>query len=539
MSIKNGVSANEENFNDAFLSRKVDDVAEGKIGLGNTDLESGAAVGNAQKAINKLFSATGIAGENDVDSNNFADPKYIADGDSFKQAIEKVDQQLFQTQTDLDAAEVVAADHESRITSLEGTAADHESRLTTAEGEIDNLQGRVLDLETADMNIGGNKTFTGNVTVQGNLEVQGTMTAINSTELEVEDANMTLNKGGTDGSAEGSGVTIERPSGNAGVQFDSSLNSKWKLGVVGAFYEVIVSGVAQVISGVKTFVHGILTDDIGEKTLDAGVNIDGVHLKDGLVDGRDVSADGAAQDAHHADASIHFTESSINHLNIQNIGTNSHDQIDAHIANTANPHSVTKAQVGLGDVTNDPQLKRAAGDFDSFTEKATVHVDDIVLIEDSEDALAKKKIKASLLLAAAGGGDIFTHEFKLNGYYSQAGVSTVHDGVFVVPYNCILKDVIMYHGNAGSSGSTSLRIRTKPQSSGAWTSIFTVNPSIAYTAGSWVWAGIGDTVTGITPAQLTTPNLSLNAKDGLICDVMSVQGGSPTNCGIVLVFEKV
>jgi hypothetical protein len=33
--------------------------------------------------------------------------------------------------------------------------------------------------------------------------------------------------------------------------------------------------------------------------------------------------------------------------------------VDAHIKNTNNPHSVTKTQVGLGNVTNDAQVKRS------------------------------------------------------------------------------------------------------------------------------------------------------------------------------------
>lgn len=40
------------------------------------------------------------------------------------------------------------------------------------------------------------------------------------------------------------------------------------------------------------------------------------------------------------------------HTLLSNIGTNTHAQIDSHIANTSNPHSVTKAQVGLGSVVN-------------------------------------------------------------------------------------------------------------------------------------------------------------------------------------------
>lgn len=40
------------------------------------------------------------------------------------------------------------------------------------------------------------------------------------------------------------------------------------------------------------------------------------------------------------------------HSELTGIGTNTHAQIDAHIASAANPHSVTKAQVGLGNVDN-------------------------------------------------------------------------------------------------------------------------------------------------------------------------------------------
>ena len=55
---------------------------------------------------------------------------------------------------------------------------------------------------------------------------------------------------------------------------------------------------------------------------------------------------------------------------------------------------------GLKKVTDDAQLKREAGDMDTFAEKTPLLDDDIVLIEDSAASYAKKKAKVSSLLAA-------------------------------------------------------------------------------------------------------------------------------------------
>ena len=63
-------------------------------------------------------------------------------------------------------------------------------------------------------------------------------------------------------------------------------------------------------------------------------------------------------DTHIADSTIHFTEASIDHTNISNIGTNTHAQIDSHISSTSNPHDVTLEQAR----TENNQL---SGDIDA------------------------------------------------------------------------------------------------------------------------------------------------------------------------------
>jgi hypothetical protein len=60
-------------------------------------------------------------------------------------------------------------------------------------------------------------------------------------------------------------------------------------------------------------------------------------------------------------------------------------------------HVHTPNQVGLGNVTNDAQLKSAAGDFASFTEKTSPVSADLLLIEDSTANGAKKKVQVGNL----------------------------------------------------------------------------------------------------------------------------------------------
>jgi len=104
---------------------------------------------------------------------------------------------------------------------------------------------------------------------------------------------------------------------------------------------------------------------------------------------------------------IDINPSAISHQALSGAGSNTHTDIDNHIASSLNPHGVTKTQVSLGNVTDDAQLKRAANDFSSFSSKPTPVGADRLLLEDSAAAGAKKYATVSSIAAASVREDEF------------------------------------------------------------------------------------------------------------------------------------
>ena len=72
---------------------------------------------------------------------------------------------------------------------------------------------------------------------------------------------------------------------------------------------------------------------------------------------------------------IDIVPGQISHTALADKGTNTHANIDSHIASTSNPHSVTKSQVGLGNVTNVAQMPLSYLDTDgTFTANSDAKV---------------------------------------------------------------------------------------------------------------------------------------------------------------------
>lgn len=92
------------------------------------------------------------------------------------------------------------------------------------------------------LNVGGNAVITGDLTVNGDF------TVINTSVLEVEDANILVNNGGNQATANSNvaGFTVEMSDAtHARMGYDSTLTSKFKAGEVGSESELVTTGHTQ------------------------------------------------------------------------------------------------------------------------------------------------------------------------------------------------------------------------------------------------------------------------------------------------------
>ena len=104
--------------------------------------------------------------------------------------------------------------------------------------------------------------------------------------------------------------------------------------------------------------------------IDQNLNVLGSITVAGTVDGRDIAADGTAQDTHIGTSNIHFTVASINHNSIQNSGTVSHANLDSHV-NNATIH-FTEGSINHNNILNNGSQTHAQIDS-HITSSANIH----------------------------------------------------------------------------------------------------------------------------------------------------------------------
>ena len=242
--------------------------------------------------------------------------------------------------------------------------------------------------------------FTGDVQISGNLDVLGSTTTLDTTNLSIEDNQITLNKNFTTGSPTlDGGIEFLRGDDPTAQVLWNETTDRWEVGIVGSMDSIALDTDLSNHIGNTSNPHSVTSTQVGlgNVTNDAQLKRDGGDFsaftqKTPTIVGADQFIIEDSADSFNKKY-ITFTDltSSLVHQDLSGAGTNDHAAIDSHISNTSNPHSVTSTQVGLGNVTNDAQLKRSADDWALFTSKSSLNISDRFILEDFDSLFVKKR----------------------------------------------------------------------------------------------------------------------------------------------------
>lgn len=174
--------------------------------------------------------------DNDIKALAAINATKIANGTVSNVEFQYLDGVLSPIQTQLDGKTT------GPVSSIDNTVA----RFNGTAGAI---QGSNVVIDDSD-----NVFIPGSLEINGNLTVQGTTTTLNTATLDVEDANVTVNKNGTDGSSEGAGVTVDRTGTKGSIIYSNAATSKFKLGDLASEVEIAT------ISHTQTLTNKNLSD---------------------------------------------------------------------------------------------------------------------------------------------------------------------------------------------------------------------------------------------------------------------------------------
>ena len=246
MTVSTGQQATQGTFNDAFVSKKADSEMEGVLSLNHTD--TGAKITNAQDVMLDVLDTLGFD-EGDTDQKTYANENYIANDDSYKTCIEKLDAQASTDAGNLSTHTTTTTTHGTSSAIVGVSDTQELSGKTFAQNLLSDSNG------TRDIGSTSNKWkdlhLSGDAVIDGDLTVNGTTTSVETTNMEIKDANIELNKGGNQANANSavSGITVEMSDAtNAVLGYDSSLASKFKCGETGSLKEIVDVDSAQTLA---------------------------------------------------------------------------------------------------------------------------------------------------------------------------------------------------------------------------------------------------------------------------------------------------
>jgi len=356
--------------------------------------------------------------------------------------------------TDLWSADKIDSELDTKLDDFSST---NDNRLIKTDGTAgDAVQESGITVDDSN-----NVTGVNDLTVKGDLTVNGTTTSVNSTDLSVTDANITVNNGGDQAAADsqGAGITVEMSDATDGsLAYDSTLNSKFKIGELGTEQEIVGVNYTQTLQN-KTLTSPVLNGTLtGSAVLDEdGFTSDSntavatqqsikayvdneislvtdenvkvsandtteKFLEDALVSANNRILLTTLNDGGDEDVQIQLIESNIDHDALANFVA------DEHVAHSS-VEIATGVDSGLTGGGNISATRNLNVDINGTTAETNIVDNDQILLYDSSAGVLRKATRANFVGApGASAGDI--NETSFNVANNQVAPDDITDFVF-------------------------------------------------------------------------------------------------------------
>lgn len=163
----------------------------------------------------------------------------------------------------------------------------------------------------------------------------------------------------------------------------------------------------------------------------------------------------------------------------------------------------------------------------------------------TEETRFNSAVSESMVQKMAGAVNFLTlnsgpfPEFHIDNYSSLTAPVPAIGGLYYCFQDAIINNVFAYVKVPGNSGNTTMDVLASSAYGSPFVSIFTAStgaPAFSYLTGNYPFVTAVNNIIfpNVRPPTLLNNPTIITAGSIIRCDLLSIQGGSPSGCGIVL-----